>query len=47
VIKQEKLFYVQNCVKKMLVTTNIYYIDKKKIYFIIINIYNYIFSNIY
>jgi len=37
-IKQEKLFYVQDCVKKMLVTANIYYIDisRKKYLF-----YNY------
>jgi len=26
-IKQKKLFYVQDCVKKMLITVNIYYID--------------------
>jgi len=44
-IKQKKLFYVQDCAKKMLVTANIYYMDsaRKNIYFIIINIYNYIF----
>jgi len=37
-IKQEKLFYVQDCVKKMLVTANIDYIDipRKKYLF-----YNY------
>jgi len=37
-IKQEKLFYVQDCIKKMLVTANIYYIDiaRKKYLF-----YNY------
>jgi len=48
-IKRKKLFYVQDCVKKMLVTANIYYINiaRKYIYFIIINIYNYIFLNIY
>jgi len=27
IIVQEKLFYVQDCVKKILVTANIYYID--------------------
>jgi len=45
-IERKKLFYVQDCVKKMLVTANIYYIDiaRKYIYFIIINIYNYIFK---
>jgi len=39
----------QDCVKQMLVTANIYYIVivRKYIYFIIINIYNYIFLNIY
>jgi len=26
-IKQKELFYVQDCVKEMLVTANIYYID--------------------
>jgi len=48
-IKQKKLF-VQDCVKKMLVTANIYYIDisgKKYLFIIIINIYNYIFFYIY
>jgi len=37
-IKQEKLFYMQDCVKKMLVTAIIYYIDisRKKYLF-----YNY------
>jgi len=40
-MKQKKLFYVQNCVKEMLVTVNIYYIDiaRKNTYFIIIGIY--------
>jgi len=39
-IKQKKLFYVQDCAIKILVTANIYYIDiaRKNIYFIVISI---------
>jgi len=29
-MKQKKLFYVQNALKKMLITANIYYIDIAK-----------------